>query len=245
MEPLNKDSCPSSVVDSMIQGLQTFHDLLLEIIGTANGGGFSSESANRAASKSQQANRAPTKQHTPSRFIALPSRSCVLSLFRFGQTGTSTQKPRTHVPGVDLPTSLMVISCHINLIRLCRYVFAGIRAALSSRGHHQQALLVLSSCQIGGVSISHDSDLNLLILIQVVERLINKIGVLLGYPCSSGSTAAGESGNCAEEGNKALLPQLLQFVLAQEGVAGQPSYGEGMQALREEIRRLNEVLAAS
>lgn len=119
--------------------------------------------------------------------------------------------------------------CHINLIRLCRNAFAGIRTTLSSRGRQQRALLVLSSCQIGGVSISQDSDLNLLILIQVVARLINKIGVLLGYPCSSGSTAAGESGSGTDEENKAPLPQLLRFVLAQEGVAGQPSYREGME----------------
>ncbi len=240
MEPPHKDNRLSFAVDSTTQGLQTFHGLLLEIIGTASRGGFSSESANRAATMSQQVNRPPRQQHTTSRFITPPSRSCVPSLFSFGGAGTSAQQTRTNVPGVDLPTSLMIISCHIHLIRLCRHIFAGIRAALSSRGHHQRALLVLSSCQIGGVSISQDSDLNLLILIQVVARLINKIGVLLGYPCSSGSTAAGESGSGVEEENKALLPQLLRFVLAQEGVAGQPSYGEGMEALREEIRKLNE-----
>lgn len=215
MEPApHKGNHLSFAVDSMIQGLQTLHGLLVEVIGTATGGGFSSESANSAAAtKTQTVNRPPAQQQLPGL-------------------------------GVNLPTSLMIISCHINLIRLCRNVFAGVRATLSSRGHQQRALLVFSSCQIGGVSISQDSDLNPLILTQVVARLINKIGVLLGYPCSSGSTAAGESGSGTDEANKAPLPQLLRFVLAQEGVAGQPSYGEGMEALRE-IRKLNDVLATS
>lgn len=244
IDPLNKDNRLSFAVDSMTQGLQNFHSLLLEIINTANGTTCTGESA------SPQLNQLPTRQQqTPSRFIAPPSRSCVPSLFWFGEGNNSQQQSKNTAPGIDLPTSLMIISCHIHLIRLCRHVFAGIRAVLSSKDQHQQALLVLSSCQIGGVSISHDSDLKLLILIQVVARLINKIGVLLGYPCSPAgipTSAPGDFGNVTEEERKkTLLPQLLRFVLAQEGVAGQSSYGDGMEGLREEIRKLNEVLATS
>lgn len=244
IDPLHKDNRLSFAVDSMTQGLQNFHSLLLEIINTANGTTFSSESA------SPHVNRPPIQQQqSPSRFLAPPSRSCVPSLFCFREGNSSQQQSKNNATGIDLPTSLMIISCHIHLIRLCRHVFAGIRAALSSKDQHQQALLVLSSCQVGGVSISHDSDLKLLILIQVVARLINKIGVLLGYPCSPAdltNSAVGNLGNTTEdERKKMLLPQLLRFVLAQEGVAGQSSHGDGMEGLREEIRKLNEVLATS
>ncbi|KAK0741493.1 hypothetical protein B0T18DRAFT_394079 [Schizothecium vesticola] len=175
-----KDMRLSFAVDSMIQGLQTFHALLLQI------------TADPSPSPPDHTQQQQTTT-TPSRFIA---RSCAPSLFWFtgGRKDSSTPEPNTKPPprtspGIDLPTSLMLISCHINLIHLCRHVFAGIRAALS-HGHHR-TLPALSSCQIGGVAIAQESNLQLMILVQVVARMVNKIGVLLGYPFEGG---CGEGG---------------------------------------------------
>lgn len=224
-----KDTRLSFAVDSMIQGLQTFHALLLQI--TAD------------PSPSPPDHTQPqTTTTTPSRFIAPPSRSCAPSLFWFtGRKDSSTPEPSTkpppRTPSIDLPTSLMLISCHINLIHLCRHVLSGIRAAVS-RGHHR-TLQALSSCQIGGVAIAQDSDLQLLILIQVVVRMVNKIGVLLGYPSSgSGEAGCGEGGGGQGAGG-VLLGRLLGFVLAQEGGEG---YAGGVEGLRDEVRGLNGVL---
>lgn len=230
-----KDTRLSFAVDAMIQGLQTFHALLLQI------------SVDPVPDHPQQQQQQTTTTATPSRFIAPPSRSCAPSLFWFtGRKDSSTPEPSSSIKSpprtssIDLSTSLMLISCHINLIHLCRHVFSGIRAALS-RGHHR-TLPALSSCQIGGVAIAQDSDLQLLILIQVVVRMVNKIGVLLGYPSSSG--AAEGIGGCGEGGGGqraggTLLGRLLGFVLAQEGGEG---YAGGMEGLRDEVRRLNSVL---
>lgn len=235
----HKDTRLSFAVDAMIQGLQTFHALLLQI------------TADPVPDHPQQQPQTTTTTSTPSRFIAPPSRSCAPSLFWFtGRKDSSTPEPSSTKPppltnpGIDLPTSLMLISCHINLIHLCRHVFSGIRAALSrGQGHHRSTLPALSSCQIGGVAIAQDSDLQLLILIQVVVRMVNKIGVLLGYPSSAssgeGPGGCGEGGQGGGAGGGVLLGRLLGFVLAQEGEQG---YAAGVEGLREEVRRLNLVL---
>ncbi|KAK3998219.1 hypothetical protein QBC44DRAFT_386584 [Cladorrhinum sp. PSN332] len=270
----HKDTRLSFAVDSMVQGLQNLHSLLLEIMGSANNnqGNFSNPTHEAAIKtqqqqQQQQQNRNDNHGNYNNCFFA-PN----ISGFWFGGGGgagrkdsdsTATpQEPDSVVPAnsIDLPTGLLIVSCHVNLIHLCRHVFAGIRSALSSRGH-QRALPALSSCQIGGVSILQDSDLQLVILIQVVARLINKIGVLLGYPATTGTGGGGDEsaggfggGGGGEEespggGNRTatatVLTQLLRFVLTRDGVAGQPSYGGGMEALREEITRLNEMLAVS
>ena len=140
---------------------------------------------------------------------------------------------------LDMSTSLLIISCYINLIHLCRDVFAAIRSALPDPCH-QTTLLTLSGFQISGVPVHQDSDLQIIVLTQVVVRLVDRIGLSLGHTYNTATEASKR--DKAKLYSKAILPQLLDFVLRREGVMRQLSCEVGIEALREEIRRLNEVV---
>ncbi|KAH6869503.1 hypothetical protein B0T10DRAFT_418519 [Thelonectria olida] len=247
----------SCAVVSMIQGLQTFHELLLEILGAASQNSCK-ETARRGSQHSSQKNGASVQntvtwqktKHCPSSILSLADSDMeTVSEFENGERPRSRsdtnseirhgQDSPPQIAWLDMPTSLLVMSCYINLIQLCQEVFAAIRGALPVPGH-QATLLELSGFQINGVSVHEDSDLQIIILTQVVVRLIDRIGLYLGHPYSSTAQARKRdvNGPCG----KAMSPQLLDFVLGQEGMQGQPSCKERIEALREEIRKLSEMV---
>lgn len=260
MESPDKNSSLSYVAAFMIRGLQTYHELLLEILGPATQNSGKDTTSHTAMSNSQ--NNHPPLQHTlwqttkpcPTNLLSLTeTRTTDLmetvsepksKQQKVSRSNTSTmshhiQDRPSQINFLDMSTSLLIISCYINLIHLCRDVFAAIRSALPGPCH-QTTLLTLSGFQISGVPIHQDSDLQIIVLTQVVVRLVDRIGRSLGHPYNS-STEASKRDE-AKGYSKAILPQLLDFVLRQEGVVRQPSCDVGIEALREEIRRLNEVL---
>jgi hypothetical protein len=253
-----KNSNLSRALDSMVQGLQTFHELLLEIFGTAN----------RNCEETPSHTGSYTSQGTPPQvqstlWQTTKPLSSLLSLTDVRDTDSiasisesssklhatprpdsKSRNPLTHnspvqITLLDMSTSLLVISCYMDLIRLCREVFAVLRGTLSSPGH--RTTLTLSGFQFSGALIHQDSDLQIIILTQVVVRLVNRIGFSLGHPHSSAPEVSGDASD-ARVYSKGISPQLLDFVLRQEGFGGQPSWKGGLEALREEIRRLNEVV---
>jgi hypothetical protein len=260
VESRDKNSSLSGAIVFMIQGLQSFHELLLEILGSADQ--RSCKETTRHTAMYNYQNNHPPLQHTfwqntkpcPTSLLSLIDtrdtdlvesisepknkqqkvpRSDTSSKFHHIQDGPS------QITLLDMSTSLLIISYYIDLIHLCRYVFAAIRGALPAPGH-QTILLTLSGVQISGVSIHQDSDLQIIVLTQVVVRLVDRIGLSLGHPYNS--TAEAGKRDEAKLCSKAILPQLLDFVLRQEGIKGQPSCRGGIEALREEIRRLDELV---
>ena len=261
VESPDKNTSLSYVVAFMIQGLQTYHELLLEILGSANQNSCKDTTSHTAISYSSQSNHPPL-QHT----LWQTTKPCPTNLLSLTYTRTTelmetipepkskqqkvprsntdtkshhTQDRPSQINFLDMSTSLLIISCYINLIHLCRDVFAAIRSALPGPCH-QTTLLTLSGFQISGVPIHQDSDLQIIVLTQVVVRLVDRIGLSLGHPYNTATEASKRDE--AKLYDKAILPQLLDFVLRQEGAARQPSCDVGIEALREEIRRLNEVV---
>ena len=259
VESPEKNNILSAAIVFMIQGLQTFHELLLEILGSTNQNSCKATTTDTAMYNSL--NNHPPLQHTfwPN---TKPCSTSLLSLTdsrdtdlvesmsepknkqqKVPRSGTSSkshiQDGPSQIPLLDMSTSLLVISCYINFIHLCRDVFAAIRGTLPAPGH-QTTLLTLSGFQLSGVSIDQDSDLQIIVLTQVVVRLVDRIGLSLGHPYNS--TAEAGKRDEAELCSKAILPQLLDLVLRQEGIGGQSSCKGGVEALKEEIRRLNEVV---
>ena len=260
VESSDKSTSLSYVVAFMIQGLQTYHELLLEILGSTNHNSGKDTTSHTAMYNSQ--NNRPPLQHTlwqttkpcPTNILSLTdtrttdlmetppdpkSKQQKVPRSNIGTKSHYIQDRPSQIAFLDMSTSLLIISCYINLIHLCRDVFAAIRSALLGPCH-QTTLLTLSGFQISGVPIHQDSDLQIIVLTQVVVRLVDKIGLSLGHPYNT-ATEAGKRDE-AKLYNKAILPQLLDFVLRQEGVVRQPSCDVGIEALREEIRRLNEVV---
>ena len=260
IEPPNKNNGLSYIVAFMIQGLQTYHELLLEILGSAKQKPRKDTTSHTAMFNPQDNH--PPPQHTfwqttkpsPTKLLSLTKRRETHFMETIPEPPIKQQKmPRSttsskslsiqdrpsQITFLDMSTSLLIISCYINLIHLCRDVFAAIRSALPS-SCHQTNLLTLSGFQISGVPIYQDSDLQIIVVTQAVIRLVDRIGLSLGHPYNT--TTETNQKDEAKPYSKAILPQLLDFVLNQEGVVRQPSYEAGIEALREEIRRLNEVV---
>ncbi|KUJ20442.1 uncharacterized protein LY89DRAFT_730484 [Mollisia scopiformis] len=258
MESVGRQNVLSPAIIFMIQGLQTFHGLLVNILSTAYQ--TCEENTTQAGMHGYHKNQPTLNQDSwqDSKFwapnllgltddtntdslesISEPQNKRQRVLRSDTHVKSNTQDVPSKITGLDMSTCLLIISCYINLIRLCREVFAAVRDALPAHGH-QSSFPTLSGFQIGGVSIHQDSDLQIIILTQVVLRLVEKIGLLLGHPFDS----AAETGkkDQLELRSKAILPQLLDFLLRQEKSGGQMSCENGIEALKQEIRRLNEIV---
>ncbi|KAL9120566.1 MAG: hypothetical protein Q9187_002875 [Circinaria calcarea] len=146
---------------------------------------------------------------------------------------------RARMHPLDLPTSLLVITCYINLVRLCRSVFSTIRRCLLTLDR-QAVFATLSDLQISGISLQQDGNLQILVLIQVVICMLDRIGSSMGYP--KGYSISG--GQRDEEAfvNEVVTPKLMDLVMREEELNGQGTHGGGIKAFREEIRKLRTML---
>lgn len=256
---LDKTNSLSCAIVLMIQGLQTFHDLLAQVLGPTSPTSHE-EAKNHATmhnSQNHQSIQKSFRQSTSPYYTSMLSltstkddksgdsrsesvpKSQTVSRSETSLRFRPTEEAVPEVSLLDMSTSLLIISCYISLIHLCRDVFAAIRRALSA-SDQDTSLFTLSGFQISGVSIQQDSDLQIIVLTQVVVRLVDRIGLSLGRPSNPTTEVGNRDG--ANHCNKAILPQLLDFLLRQDGVGDQLSANGGIKALREEIRRLNDVV---
>lgn len=234
----------SDAVVFMMHGLQTYHKLLVEILGctgpTRDGMCDSHDNFKLGATSllspahgrdsedpsgpvSEAAGRQPQE-------LIWPDSSAELA----GLHDTS------HSALLDMPTSLLLLSCHTNLVYLCRDVFAAIRAGLLAT-RRQITLFTFSFLHIDEASIPQDPDLQIIVLTQAVVRLTDRIGRLLGYPDDCEVDDGGKICEAKAQSN-AIPPQLLELVLKGEARGGGPAGSVGMEALRGEIRRLHELV---
>lgn len=229
---------------SMLQGLQAFQELLVDILSsTAN-------PVNSSRSTPSPLQDALWQSTNPSLANLLSLTSTKDGTQAGSASGANNKQPGAdtgsnklgpsqsdsdQLTGLDISTSLLIISCYINLIRVCRDVFAAIGDALFAPGQ-QIKLPILSGLQISGVPIHQDSDLQIIVLIQLVVRLVDRIGTSLVQQKNC-YTAEGN----AEIYGKEMPPQLLDFVLGHEGLGEQSAY-RAIEALREQIRRLNAMV---
>ncbi|WEW56047.1 hypothetical protein PRK78_001482 [Emydomyces testavorans] len=138
---------------------------------------------------------------------------------------------------LDVPTSLSMLMCYINLVRLCRSVFSNIRHCLVAL-NHRAVSIALSDIQIGGVSLQGDQNLQILVLVQVVVRMLDCIGTMLGRttPSSTGQ------GNDEKALYPLISPKLMEIAMGEEELNKQQTHAGGIKALREDIRKLKRVL---
>lgn len=232
----------SDTVVFMMHGLQTYHRLLIEILGST---GLThsavddlqdnTKSSTVASSLLSPAEGIDSKNPKGgmymSRSASQPPRR---KRIRLGGSGTDlavlhdSANPRRSAL-LDMPASLLLLSCHTNLVYLCRDVFAAIRAALLATPR-QITLFTFSFLHIDEVSIPQDPDLQIIVLTQAVVRLTDRIGRLLGFS------------NDYEAHSNAIPPQLLEIVLRGEANSGGQADRVGMEALRREIRGLHELV---
>lgn len=230
----------------MMHGLQTYHRLLVEILGSArptNSAMYDSHDNSKSStvptsimnlievvdSEDARGRRSETTGQAPRKRLRSDSSADFIAL----------HDPPHGPIDLDMPTSLLLLSCHTNLIYLCRDAFASIRAALRTT-HHQIFLFTISFLDIDDhLSLPPDPDLQIIVLIQAVIRMTDRIGRLLGYEDDCEVDSGGERrGSNARSG--AIPRRLLDLVLRSEACGEGPVVGT--EALREEIRGLHKLV---
>ncbi len=240
----NNTLCDSVVF--MMHGLQTFHRLLGEIlssVGPTHSNMHDSHDnpkpATMITSLLSPIERVDSEdaRGSVSEVTGRPPRKRLRS---DSSAEFAVQHDSSHSDSLDLPTSLLLLSCHTNLIYLCRDAFAAIRAALLTT-HRQITIFTISFLNIDELSIPSDPDLQIIVLIQAVIRMIDRIGRLLGYPDDCEVDSGGE--RCENHARSGAIPwRLLDLVLRSEVCGEFPADRAGTKALMEEIRRLHEIV---
>ncbi|KAI1982265.1 hypothetical protein LOZ51_001040 [Ophidiomyces ophidiicola] len=227
----------------IIRGLQEFQDLLQNIVNVQKRQREIDPKSNALTSKSgtpvHEVREDSSIESSHSVAISESPSSSNDLLLPIAESSPRIDKDarQTLRPSLDLPTCLSMLLCYINLVRLCRTVFSNICQCLITLDHRAISN-ALSDIQISGVLLQGDQSLQILILLQVVIRLLDCIGLMLGHTNSNNDS----QGN-AEDKSQALISQnLLETVMFEEEMDRQGMYSGGIRALREDIRRLKRVL---
>ncbi|XWW99241.1 hypothetical protein V2A60_007250 [Cordyceps javanica] len=233
----------NDVVIFMMHSIQTYHRLLVEILRSARPPHPSRyDSHENLKSSTMGISRlssieGDTAEDLNGRMLEATGQP-PRKRFRSGRNADSTApQDLSHNPRIDMPTSLLLLSCHTNLIYNCRDVFAAIRGAISTK-NREISLFTISFHNIDSLSIPTDPDLQIIVLIQAVIRMIDKIGRLLGYPDDCETNSGGES----NAHSSAIPRRLLDSMLKSEAGADFPADRVGTQALRAEMRQLHNLV---
>jgi hypothetical protein len=245
--PPGEDDSLSEAAVFMMHSLQTYHRLLAELLGSAELGDFvmhepcvtppHSTTVTRLLSPvERERSEAPIIGRTSGAAVEARSKRA-----RADSGADFTTLHRTsHVANLDLPTSLLLLSGHTNLIRLCRETFGAIRASLLVT-RHQLTLFKISFLKIDDLPMPVDRELQIMILIQTVLRMFDRIERLLRCSEVCNVEAGGERRDVYTRG--CVLPhRLLDLVLRSDPCGEGPADRVGTQALREELRQLHELV---
>ena len=251
----HREGEPQHPIAMMIHGLQKFQELLQVVLSSSSRLCAGMARNNPASLGSAFPPTEIPMQHKRSdgTHLTAEGRSCDSPLApsvntrpSYRNSSSTEPLPISHnqvsqgqIHQLDLPTSLVIITCYINLVRLCRNVFSNIRTCLVTLDR-RAVFTSLSDLQIGGVSLQQDGNLQILVLVQVVIRLLDRIGNSLCFP--NRISIGGAKRTEEPLWNKMIAPKLMDFVLREEELDGQGQYGGGIRALREEIRKLKRVL---
>ncbi|KAK4981185.1 hypothetical protein LTR28_000871 [Elasticomyces elasticus] len=240
----NRTLCDAVVF--MMHGLQTYYRLLVEILGSKG----LTHSAMYDSHDNPKSSTVSTSLLSPiegrdsedsrGRMSEATGRPPRKRLRSDSCTESTVLHDSSHSANLDMLTSLLLLYCHANLIYLCRDAFAAIRAALLTT-HRQINLFTISFLDIVDLSVPPDPDLQIIVLIQAVIQMIDRIGRLLGYPDDCEVNFGGE--RCESNARSSAIPRLLlDLVLRSEACGDGPADRVGTKALREEIRRVHELV---
>jgi len=237
----NRTLCDTVI--SMTQSLQTYHRLLVDIVGPNHSAIYDSHD-NRKSSTVASSWLSPIEGLDVDESRSYMSDTTGRSPLKRRRTDSSVDfavvHQTSHSSSVDMPTSLLLLSCHANLLHHCRNTFSAIRAALLAT-RRQINLFTISFLNIVDVSLPPDPDLQIIVLIQAVIRMVDRIGRLLGYP--NDREAGSDGDGCESDTRDSVIPRhLLELMLKSEGCGNGSADRAGTKALKEEIRRLHELV---
>ena len=99
------------------------------------------------------------------------------------QNSFSAKAQATVIPQLDTPTILLILTCHIRLIRLYNNLFSRIHSSLLALpSMNLEPLPIVQDLQMGGFQLQRYGGLQILILLQVCTHLLHLIENALGLP---------------------------------------------------------------
>ena len=237
----NRTLCDTVVF--MMQSLHTYHRLLVDIVGPNHSAIYDSNN-NRQSSVVTSSWLSPIEgveiDKSRGRMSEMTGRSPLKRRRTDSSVDFTLVHDSSHSTSVDMPTSLLLLSCHTNLLNLCRNTFSAIRAALLAT-RRQINLFTISFLNIVDVSLPPDPELQISVLIQAVIRVVDRIGRLLGYPNEREGGSDGDG--CESDTRSSVIPRhLLELMLKSEGCGNGSADRAGTKALKEEIRGLHELV---
>ena len=234
-------------ISSMIRGLQSFQELL-QTLGS-QGRHYTDMIVDHASSAAtvtsisladtsglREASMASSGAEYP---VDNPSSNSRIETHKNPSSNNSISQPsdRESSQHLDLPTSLLVMTCYMNLVRLSRQVFHNIYRCLQTAEHQKTSFATLSDLQIGGISLGQDGGLQILVLEQVVARLLDRISDWLGCP---NDMMVGSVLKYDDHRRDRMIAPMLIEILQREELRRPESQGS-VWALKEEIRKLKEI----
>ncbi|EEP78961.1 predicted protein [Uncinocarpus reesii 1704] len=231
---------PTLPISHVLRGLQELQDLLQNLMNVRNARSIYGSTSNHSGLNlrgNETSGQSPAGSTHSLATLSVSSSSSGDSLLPIlvntsRSSGSSTWQTRQH--HLDTPTCLLMLVCYVDLVRLCRVVFSSICYYLVA-SNHRAISIALSDIQISGVSLQGDQNLQILILVQVVVRMLDCIGEMLGCTdCGQRTEGRGLQ--------PLILPKLTGIIMSEEETDKQGGQAGGIKALREDIRRLKRVL---
>lgn len=155
---------------------------------------------------------------------------------------TSANMPNSFGPlRSDVPTTLVILTCYICLVRIYRTVFSHIHNLLLARPSQAELTPILPGLQLGGFQLESHRNLQIRILMQVSIQMLDRIEAALGLPDDSG-TAGREGVRGVGILEDSVSTALLEIVMKQEAMDCAEGVRGGSKLLRDTWKSINSLL---
>lgn len=177
----------------------------------------------------------PAYTHPVSRVLSSVSSSSGLEF-------TSANMPNSFGPlRSDVPTTLVILTCYICLVRIYRTVFSHIHNLLLARPSQAELTPILPGIQLGGFQLESHRDLQIRILMQVSIHMLDRIEAALGLPDDSGTAGRGGVRGVGVLGDS-VSTALLEVVMKQEVMDCAEGDRAGTKLLRDIWKSVDSLL---
>ncbi|EPE33796.1 Zn2/Cys6 DNA-binding protein [Glarea lozoyensis ATCC 20868] len=143
-------------------------------------------------------------------------------------------------PQIDTPTILLILTCHIRLIRLYSHLFSGILSSLPDNpSTASEPLPIARDLKIGDFQLKKYGGLQILIVLKIGTHLLHQVENLLELP-NEYMVSGRENGSCVFR--KPVSKKLIESIMAHEE-SKNCFVGKGVvESLRQSIKGIKQAL---
>jgi len=221
-------------VGDILSSSESFMEMLRWFLPTSDS--TSSELPTPLLSSNQHSSELPANSHEWCATIGADDTESISSQQNtFSAKATSIPNPQS-----DTPSILLILSCHIRLIRLYNNLFSRIHSSLLALPSlHLEPSPIVRDFQMGGFQLQGYGNLQILILLQVCTHLLNRIENTLGLPDEYMIGSREGSGGVL---GKLASVKLIESVMMQEELESSGGVRGGIESLRKTMKEIRWLL---